>query len=64
MFKTRCRCGVNVINFRNKIGDFYVGTCCRLAGFDDLGNRPTQEASKEEVSVETPKKEKKSKKAE
>lgn len=38
MFKTKCRCGTSEMSFKKFVGEFYIDTCCQIAGYDHLGN--------------------------
>lgn len=38
MFSIKCKCGARSMMFKINIGDFYIDECCKLAGFDHLGN--------------------------
>ncbi len=37
MILKSCVCGASKKNFKMDIGPFYVGECCKDAGYDDLG---------------------------
>lgn len=39
MHSVPCRCGKTKKNFYNDIGEFYIETCCLIAGYDNLGNK-------------------------
>lgn len=57
MNKVPCRCGKSSMLFKNKIGPFYVGKCCEIAGFDHFGNLKSEVAKvKEEVKQVLPSK--------
>lgn len=35
----KCRCGTQTQNFKNDIGPFFIGECCKAKGYDELGNK-------------------------
>ena len=38
LYPIKCRCGKSTMNFAKPLGEFYIDTCCQIAGYDHLGN--------------------------
>lgn len=38
VIQVKCRCGQRTMSFVRSPGQFYIDDCCKLAGFDHLGN--------------------------
>ena len=35
----KCRCGTQEKSFKNDIGPFFIGECCKAKGYDTFGNK-------------------------
>lgn len=59
MFKKPCRCGKTEKQFKMDIGPFYISECCKMAGYDYLGNLSEETKPQEKKVEKTPPEEKK-----
>lgn len=48
MVNRKCKCGKSEMGFKNDPGTEFVALCCRLAGYDELGNPPEEKEVEEE----------------